>query len=342
MNPTNPTNPTNPMNPIDPIYRQAFAAQQLMATHPPRPTDTNKHLIFGLTCRPDIVHAGQIHVSRWPGVDLPPLISRYEDLPAFQGRGGFFTYEPPKPGWMDWHVNFAHWDLFAYYDGPLFAQDEMQVTEHPALASVRHVLLDGGLSTLTMEGRGPTPILIAGVERRCAIATEPDPARGRPQGLYGNYFAQADRWALVAATKLLDPPTVSNILAMEAPANGRGRYTETQLRAILTTAYTGFRAVMAESQHLRGSEIRTAVHTGYWGCGAYGGNRVLMPLLQMLAAAAAGISALIFYAGADREPHQVARMHLDDLLPPGASVPTELLIRQILAAGYRWGVGDGT
>jgi Poly (ADP-ribose) glycohydrolase (PARG) len=40
-----------------------------------------------------------------------------------------------------------------------------------------------------------------------------------------------------------------------------------------------------------------AVHTGYWGCGAFGGNRVLMALLQVLAAGSAGLDQLVFHVG---------------------------------------------
>ncbi|MBP7962589.1 MAG: hypothetical protein KBG20_06765 [Caldilineaceae bacterium] len=327
---------------MTPHYRRTFPVQQLLADHPPKPQDPNKLIVFALTCPANCVHSGEIHVSRWSGANLPATIARSEARPTFELRPGFFTYDPSVPGWSDWHLNFAHWDLFAYYAGYLFAQDEMQVTEHPALASVRHALLDSGLSTFTVEQSEPTPILVAGVERRCAIATEPNSAGGRPHGLYGNHFARASGQAIERATTLLTPPTVSNILAIEAPANGRGRYTEGQIRTILTTAYTGFGSTVAESRHLHGSETQIAIHTGYWGCGAYGGNRVLMPLLQMLAAVAAGVHTLVFHAGADVVPYQTAHRLLDDLLPIGAPVSADQLVQQILAQNFKWGVGDGT
>lgn len=327
---------------MDPLFRRIFTAQQLTTDHPPRPQDANKRVVFDLTCPPGATHAGEIHVSRWRGADLPATLARSEAQPTFELRPGFFTYDPPAPGWTDWHVNFAHWDLFAYYAGPLFAQDEMQVTEHPALASVRHALLAEGLTVHTMTPDSPTPITVAGVERRCAIATEPNSVQGRPHGLYGNYFARADRRAVERATTLLNPPTVSNILAMEAPANGHGRYTEAQIRTILATAYTGFGATVAESPDLHGSETQIAIHTGYWGCGAYGGNWVLMPLLQMVAATAAGVHALVFHAGPDVGPYRAAHRLLDELLPIGVSVPTDELVQQILAENFEWGVGDGT
>ena len=66
---------------------------------------------------------------------------------------------------MDWYLNFAHYDLFCAYGGALFAQDEMQVVEHPALASLRHALLDEGIKPLCVEHGDATP---AGVETVCA------------------------------------------------------------------------------------------------------------------------------------------------------------------------------
>jgi len=36
-----------------------------------------------------------------------------------------------------WYINFADSDVFRYYGGTLFAQDESQCLEHPALCSLR-------------------------------------------------------------------------------------------------------------------------------------------------------------------------------------------------------------
>ncbi len=37
------------------------------------------------------------------------------------------------------------------------------------------------------------------------------------------------------------------------------------------------------------------IHTGFWGCGAFGGNRTLMVILQALAADLAGVET-VFWA----------------------------------------------
>ncbi len=43
-------------------------------------------------------------------------------------------------GAVEWHVNFADPRLFTAYGLGLFAQDEMQVAEHPALGALREAL----------------------------------------------------------------------------------------------------------------------------------------------------------------------------------------------------------
>ena len=59
--------------------------------------------------------------------------------------------------------------------------------------------------------------------------------------------------------------------ANSAIANSLGPSVE----EVFATAYTGFRAARAES----GAGFEVVVHTGHWGTGAYGGDRVLMALL---------------------------------------------------------------
>lgn len=38
-------------------------------------------------------------------------------------------YRESAPGNIEWHVNFADAQLFGFFEGSLFAQDEMQVRE---------------------------------------------------------------------------------------------------------------------------------------------------------------------------------------------------------------------
>ncbi|MFN2169531.1 MAG: hypothetical protein ACK2U9_25135 [Anaerolineae bacterium] len=324
------------------IIRREFAAQAMVRTYPPRPHHRNKRIVYEMTCPPEATHSGTLAFSRWRPTPLPETLVRDPGKPLFELREDFFTYDPPQDGWIDWHLNFAHNDLFSFYDGPLFAQDEMQVAEHPGLASLRHGLIASGVAPLAVENGLPTPALVMGVERRCSIATEPNAAEGRPDGLYGNNFAAASAAAIRRATRLLEPPTRSNIIAMEAPAYGSGPYTREQIEFIWSTAYTGFAAAVQESRRMGGQEMQVAIHTGYWGCGAYGGNRVLMPLLQLIAAGCLDLDLLVFHAGPDSTGYREAKQLLATLLPADEAVMTAELLARITQLGFRWGIGDGT
>ncbi len=327
------------MNPL--VYRRSFEAQEITTKYPPLLNCRNKQLVFELSSPSGSVHSGQLEVTQWQEIPLPESIERRSFRPNFELRRDYFSYDPTAEGAVEWYLNFAHSDLFCAYGGSLFAQDEMQVAEHPALASLRRAIIDSELSCKTVENGKATPILIMGVERRCSVSTEANSNEGRPYGLYGNNFARASEAAIRRATKVLHPPTLTNIIAMEAPYGNSQRYTRQQIHSILSTAYTGFRAAVLESRRSGGETTKAIVHTGYWGCGAYGGNRQLMPLVQMIAAIAAEVTSLVFHSGADDSGYDHACHMLADLLPIEVSVNVELLSTKLEEAGYMWGVSDG-
>ncbi|MEZ4449039.1 MAG: hypothetical protein R3B09_06105 [Nannocystaceae bacterium] len=329
--------------PFTPLARITFAAEALLAEHPPRFRHRNKQAILERIAPPGSAHRGEIVVSRW-SQRLLPLAQRWgAATPWIDLRPDTFPYDEAPAGRVAWTLNFAHSSLFIAYGGPLFAQDEMQVMEHPALASVREALQardDPRLRPLTREHGVATPVLLRGVERRCAIATDVDPDADRPHGLYGNAFARASAAAVLRATRPLEPPTLSNILAIEAPEAGFGRYTLEQIHDALSTAYTGFAAARAESIDAAGDpEVEVEIHSGHWGTGAYGGHRVLMAMLQFLAAKAAGIDRFVFHTVtvAALEPCREALTRLAGL----EARPLGEAIEAIEAMGFLWGVSDG-
>ena len=328
-----------------PLYRREFRAADIMANYPPQWHHPNKVAVHRLACPPGCRHEGVITVSRWGAMPLPQALEPAVHQTELVVREDVFDYEPslPPPA-VEWHLNFAASDLFCAYGGGLFAQDEMQVAEHPALGSVREALLAAGLSTRPVEGGKPTPILVKGVQRRCRIATDRNPAEGRPNGLYGNNFATADESAIRRAVTVIEPPTVSNIVAIEAPPGGYGTYRKEEIEFILTTAFTGFAAARLESLGSSAPPPQVAIHTGFWGCGAYGGNRTLMALLQLLAAQLAKIDKLVFHtvdhvgAGALAAATRTLREIAGGRQQP---VPLRQLIADIEGRRFRWGVSDG-
>lgn len=324
------------------LCKQAFDTQTLVNDSPPRFLHPYKKLVYHRACPPGCSHGGELIFSRWSGFPLPQVLSSKKLYTTFEVREDVFGYEPSDdPSITEWYLNFAHHNLFVAYGGPLFAQDEMQVAEHPALGSLREALLKSGIKPLTVEAEKPTPILIKGVERRCRIATEPNPAQLRPFGLYGNNFARADMRAIELATTPLTPPTITNLIAMEAPTKGWGLYTKEQITYILTTAFTGFSAAKLESTSPETRPTSTIIHTGFWGCGAYGGNRVLMALLQLLAANMAEVEQLVFHTfdASGSQTFEKAREILETKLLGLAGI--QAIIDTMERMNFRWGVSDG-
>jgi hypothetical protein len=330
-----------------PIVREAFDAAALVAAHPPRFTHPHKQLVHGLAAPATSPPRGALVYSRWRAMPLPEALPAR--APSLVMREDVFGYEPRAEGASEWYVNFADPQLFVAYAGRLLAQDELQVLEHPALASLCEALRaspDPRLRPVTVEDGTSTPVLVRGVERRCAFATDPDLLDGRPLGLYGNQFARAKEAAIRAALTVLVPPTTSNILAMSAPPGGVGAYTAAEIRDILVTAFTGFRAARLDTLLALGAGSRPTsivVHTGHWGTGAFGGHKVLMAMLQILAARLAGLDELVYHTVApDLSPPFVeARRRVDELAPERAEASVEDLLARVFAMGFRWGVSDG-
>ncbi len=327
-----------PYKPAIPIDQSTFDAAELMAEFPPRWQHANKAAVFQVANSSGFPYQGEIHYARWGALPLPEQVEKRSPI---QVAPGFFEYLPPAPGMTEWHLNFADRHLFAFYGSALMAQDELQVAEHPVLGSLREALLAQHRPAETLDAQGdPTPVTVSGVQRRCSIDTRPNPPAGRPDGLYGNAFARARTDQVIAASRALSPPTISNILAMAAPAYGSGRYSPDQIRQISLSAYTGFSAARAESARLDPANQRTRIHTGFWGCGAFGGNRRLMTLLQALAADLAGVD--IFFHAVDEAGAALARQALEEYQRLLTAAPSlEQFLGRIDQQAFQWGVSDG-
>ncbi len=333
----------DPIDDVSPILRREFDAADLMRGQRPRLHSANKQLVLEIACPPDATFHGTVGFSRWSAMDPPPSIAPIgRDL--LVPRPGYYDYRPVpvEEHATEWHVNFADRHLFVAYAGSLFAQDEMQVAEHPVLAALKQALDAAGLDSRTGGDAGPTPVLVSGVERRVSIATDPDAAAGRHHGLYGNQFARADPDVIRAAVERIEPPSITNLIAMVAPSGGRGVYRREEIERTLVTAYTGLRAAVLETRRT-GPGRATVVHTGFWGCGAFGGNRVLMALLQLVAADMAGLDALVFHTGpAGNERPLADAVDLATTLISLLPIPTSEFLDRVEQEGFRWGVSNGT
>ncbi len=303
-----------------------YDGEDLLRLHPPSFRDVRKRKLFEGIQRP---LTGRLEFSRWRG-ELPHGTSE-APWPEIEVREDVFTYPLPDAGASDWHLNFADAHLFGFYGGSLLAQDEHQVLEHPVLGSLREALVDSrrqDVAPLTRE-RGPTPCLVQGAQRSLHFDTI--------RGPYGNAFVSTPMERIMEATSYLDPPTSSNIVAMQAPPGGRGDYGRGEIEDILRTAFVGFRACVEES-----SPNRTVIHTGNWGCGAFGGNPVAMALLQVAAARLAGVERLIYHTFSPRFAERCRQgLSLLDELAPGAAIDSARLVGEVFAARFEWGESDG-
>jgi len=335
-----------------PLIRLSFDAAKLLAEHPPRIHNRNKQIVFDIACRGGAAIEGTVVYTRWQAMMLPPDLDQ-RHATTLEAREDVYDYTPPPSDAkaIDWHVNFADPQLFFGYGSSLFAQDEMQIAEHPILASLREALLATNQPAVTIDGDMPTPVLVRGAQRRVAIATDANRLQGRPHGLYGNRFADASPDIIRRATQPIVPPTITNLIAIAAPAGGSGTYTRDDIYDILTTAFTGFRAACLESQQIA-SGTQTTIHTGFWGCGAFGGNRVLMALLQLLAAHLAQANRLVFHtfdrAGAEAFDAAQSIFFTDfapnaQSHPPSVANPSSVIaiIRHLVNLKLKWGMSDG-
>ncbi len=322
------------------ISRRQWDAGELISGHKPRFFHPHKTLLYEMAYSKGQQSDGIIGYSRWAPRALPEQFpARNTPLSVLQ-RTGFFDYVPSTQAALaEWHLNFANYDVYSTWAASLFAQDEMQVAEHPGLMALRMAATKEGLSMLCVEDGEPTPILVTGIERRLSIDTSSN--ADRPNGLYGNQFKRAWPEQIEAATTVFDTPLKSNLIAIEAPAEGTGSYSAEEIIFILRTAYAGFTAARDESLAVLGiNDI--VIHTGFWGCGAYGGNRVLMTLLQMIAADMAEVIQIIFHVGdkAGDVPFDEA-LEAYRLFRNDPAMTTDGMIKVLADRHYSWGESDG-
>lgn len=317
------------------IGSQTIPAAELLRRHPPQPEHAKKQLLFDTVLEGDMGLSGPVSASRYREIQVPANYQPFDTNTEVVARKGYFRYDDTE-GTEDWFMNFAHHDLFHGYGHFMFAQDEIQVAEHPVLASFREMMLSrtDKLRPVTVEQGAPTPVLFRDVPRAANIDT---------RSIYGAHFARSDDATVRDTVQKIAPPTLSSILAIEAPiSSGIRVYARCEIEAALRTAYSGFRSTILESITDGALVNPVVVHTGNWGCGAYGGNRQLMLMTQMVAAHLAGISRLVFYCGLDSKD-DVARFNMElerrFKFQPGVAVGK--VVDRLVAAAFPWGTPDG-
>uniref|UniRef100_A0A673KKR0 poly(ADP-ribose) glycohydrolase n=1 Tax=Sinocyclocheilus rhinocerous TaxID=307959 RepID=A0A673KKR0_9TELE len=80
--------------------------------------------------------------------------------------------------------------------------------------------------------------------------------------------------------------------------NPKDQYTKENIKRELNKAFVGFHG-----------DVKTAIATGNWGCGAFNGDPKLKALIQLMAAAVAGRDVAYFTAGNKELAKEIQRMH---------------------------------
>ena len=293
-------------------------------------SDSNKAFAASLISVNPSDLKGDVIFKVWPETELPQKIA---GECGFETRDVFFDYSSDEQH-FDWYLNFADPDLFGFYNSSLMAQDELQVFEFPILAHLREKLLSLDFYPETTDDNNrPTPVTVKGAYRVCSVDTQPD-----EQGfsIYGNAFYQAPKEIIRERVTPIVSPTKSNILAMASLPSRKGFYTEKQITDILIAAFTGFYAAELESDKIN----KTRINSGFWGCGAYGGNRTLMTIIQLVAASLAGVE-LRYWTG-DALGADVAKeayMLCQNILEKSSN--TQDIINALVTMKFDWGISDG-
>jgi hypothetical protein len=151
------------------LASKMYTIEELVTTpkYQPHWTCARKQVIAEIATPPGTVQSGSVSVSRWA---QPAYLPHGVKTTQVQSESGFFLYNNnDEPSSSEdskethWHVNFADPLLFGYAEGSLFAQDELQATEHPILVSVGKAMDDEAshgmpaFCRLTKDTNGATP-----------------------------------------------------------------------------------------------------------------------------------------------------------------------------------------
>ena len=122
------------------------------------------------------------------------------------------------------------------------------------------------------------------------------------------------------------------------------QYTLKSIKEIFDTAYTAFLAARIDSIKQSNADHHVIIHTGNWGTGAYGGNKTIMAILQILAAQVAGIDSLIYhtFSSTSSESYEEALKILNEnLIPNEKDIKVMNILFNIEKLKFSWGVTDG-
>ena len=121
------------------LEAEELKSRALYQSYPPQFRDMNKQFIFQLLNEGHVYSPSEdksVLITRWkpftPRIERPDVQTNVVFAP-----NSFDYQQDGSSPTVQWYLNFADNDLFAFYAGALLAQDELQVLECPELAALR-------------------------------------------------------------------------------------------------------------------------------------------------------------------------------------------------------------
>lgn len=313
------------------------------AQHAHHINNPNKRFVYDRLLQGRTV-AGQVTMSKSSLNDTQALEAKAVFPPARTPVvvvNGTFLYDASTADTVHWTANFADPQLFGFCEGPLLAQDELQVLEHPALAHAKNALAP---HQRTLQNNDVA--LFQNVPRLGALdTTTPLTGRVPPQTLYGNYFAQASSAEISSRLTRFDNPVASNIYAIvgsNIPLSLNGHpYLRKDLEKPFFTLYNAAQAIKTASP-----DKTNIMHNGNWAMGAFGNDPKTMYLLILAAARFAGVDELRMYPMTNQIQLEAATQLLAQIEQQFPQMTAGQFLDHLTANaaryGLRYGLGNGT
>ena len=308
--------------------------------HPHRLTNPNKIFVYNQLVGNRSV--GNPVTVQTLGLNDPHSLDPLEAFPAHRPTFGLingpFLYDASTAQTVHWTANFADSHLFGFCDGPLLAQDELQVLEHPALAHVKNALPAGQRILRPYEAA-----LFQNVPRLGALDTTTPLANH--QTLYGNNFSRATQQDIQSHLVRFENPVLSNIFAIAAPHIASNLVGQPyQKRDLESLFYTFYNASKGMKETCLGK--RVVVHTGNWGAGAFGNDPKTVHLIQLAAARCAGIDEIRMYPMSNQAELLAARLLLNQIEQQNPQMTIGQLLDHLTTHAATYGLtyqaGNGT
>jgi hypothetical protein len=191
-----------------------------------------------------------------------------------------FTYPRNTKNTIHITANFGDPEIFVGAQRGLFAQDEVQIAEHPALNHLKNYF-----NTNKKAGK------INRSEFQAALITGAKRYGSFKGQYYGKKFALAKPEQFKGDLTILKKPRKSKIAIIVAPRGpDKTPYSKKDLEKLLYPVITVLTAIKQKY-----SNKKIVFHTGNWGAGAFGGSHKAAAIMQLLAARISCIDEIRYY-----------------------------------------------